>query len=98
MKSECKATNNELKKQTEFFGGELTEIKDTMASMLNMMLPKTVTPEKPKGVSPLAGYYADVFTEKSIQNRAMEIREAEAAAQQTLEAEKQAMAVLQHNN
>ena len=45
LKSECKATNDELKKQTEFFGGELTEIKDTMASMLNMMLPKAATPE-----------------------------------------------------
>ena len=98
LKSECKATNDELKKQTESFDRELTEIKDTMASMLNMMLPKAVTPENSKAMSPLAGYYVDTFTGKSIQNRAMEMREAEVAAQKTLEAEKQALAVLQHNN
>ena len=98
LKSECKATNDELKKQTEFFGGELTEIKETMATMLNMMIPKAVTPEKPQAVSPLAGYYADSFTGKSIHSRAMEIREAEAAVQQTLAAEKRAMAALQQNN
>ena len=91
LKEQCKGTNEEIKEMKSTFRQEMSELRESISSLMTVVgaslasnkynVPSQIQTGTPPGlVSPLDGYKADPFTGMSIQQRAKEIREAEAAA------------------